>query len=131
MDKLIRIVLTLLTEMQVAQRVSRVSGAAKWLVLAGVCGLGAGAALIAALWLFLIPRIGSDAAALSIGVLLAVLSGLFILIARATLNAGSRQPLQQQDDDPLAEIRELFGRNKGAALLSAVIAGLAMGNGRK
>lgn len=130
MDKLFKMALMMLAEMRLAQRVSRVSGAAKWLVLAAICGLGAGAALIAALWLYLIPRIGADAAALSMGGVFAVLSGLFFLIGRATLHP-HRDHHVQHDDDSLADLKEMFARHKGTALLSAVIAGLAMGNGKK
>src|SRR5690606_7341759 len=117
-----------LAEMRLTQSVSRVSGAAKWLVLAGICGLGAFAALITALWLYLIPRIGADAAALAMGVLLAALSGLFALVARATLNPSRAQPTSSEasdmGDETLAELKEMFVKHKGTALLSAIIAGL-------
>ncbi|MCC6914087.1 MAG: hypothetical protein IT566_10330 [Rhodospirillaceae bacterium] len=132
MDKLVKTVLMMLAEMRLAQRVSRVSGAAKWLVLAAACGIGAGAALVAALWLFLIPRIGADAAALSMGILLAALSGLFALVARATLHPQKAAQLHPDaGDETVAELKDMFVKHKGTALLSAVIAGIAMANGRK
>ncbi len=130
MEKLIKIVLMMLAEMRLAQRVSRFSGAAKWLALAALCGMVSVGALIAALWLFLIPRLGADGAALAMGGLLAALSGLFILAARATLNPGRHRPIAQ-DDDGLGDMKEMFAKHKGAAILSAVLAGLAMGNGKK
>lgn len=130
MEKIVKMALMMLAEMRLMQRISRFSGAAKWAVMAGLCGLGAGAALIAALWLFLIPRIGADAAALSIAALLAVMSGLFVLLARAALHP-HRSHHVEHDDNSFAELKDMFVRHKGAALLSAVIAGLAMGNGKK
>jgi hypothetical protein len=130
MGNLVKMVLMMLAEMRLAQRVSRYSGAAKWVVLAALCGLGAGGALIAALWLFLIPRIGADAAALSMAGVLAVLSGLFFLIARATLHPHSNHHVEH-DDNTLGELKDMFVKHKGAAILSAVIAGLTMGNGKK
>jgi hypothetical protein len=130
MDKIVKMGLMMLAEMRLMQRVSRVSGAAKWAVLAALCALGAGAALITALWLFLIPRLGADAAALSMAALLAVMSGLFALVARATLHP-HRNHHVEPDDNSFAELKDMFVKHKGAALLSAVIAGLAMGNGKK
>jgi FlaA1/EpsC-like NDP-sugar epimerase len=130
MGNLVKMVLMMLAEMRLAQRVSRYSGAAKWVVLAAICGLGAGGALVSALWLFLIPRIGADAAALSMAGVLAVLSALFLLIARATLHP-HRDHHVEQDDNTLAELKDMFVKHKGAAILSAVIAGLTMGNGKK
>lgn len=130
MEKLLKIGLMMLAEMRLAQRVSRFSGAAKWLFLAAICGLGAGAALITALWIFLIPRLGADVAALVMAAVFAVLSGLFFLIARATLHP-HRNHHVQHDDDQLADVKDMFSRHKGTAILSAVIAGLAMGNGKK
>ena len=133
MEKLIKMALMMLAEMRVAQRVSRFSGAAKWMLLAGLCGIASVVALIAALWLFLIPRIGSDAAALAMGVLLAALSGLFALIARATLHPNRGDSIAQDDDGlpDLKDLKDLFVKHKGTVILSAVLAGLAMGNGKK
>ncbi len=132
MDKLVKMALMMLAEMRVAQRVSRFSGAAKWLVLAAICGTGAGVALVAALWLYLIPRIGADAAALSMGILLAALSGLFALVARATLHPHKAAQINPDaGDETMAELKDMFVKHKGTALLSAVIAGIAMANGRK
>ena len=131
MDKIVRMALMMLAEMRLAQRVSRVSGAAKWMVLAVLCGLGAIFALVAALWLFLIPRIGADLAALSMGVLLAALSGLFLLVARATLHPHKSAVTSDGGEDAFAELKDMFAKNKGAAILSAIIAGIAMASGRK
>lgn len=131
MDKLVKMALMMLAEMRLAQRVSRFSGAAKWLVLAAICGVGAGVALVAALWLYLIPRIGSDAAALSMGVLLAALSGLFALVARATLHPHKTPHVNDASDETVAELKDMFVKHKGTAILSALIAGIAMANGRK
>ncbi|MGE3334984.1 MAG: hypothetical protein AB7I36_15165 [Rhodospirillaceae bacterium] len=132
MDKLVKMALMMLAEMRLAQRVSRFSGAAKWLVLAALCGIGALFALVAALWLFLIPRIGSDAAALSMGILLAALSGLFALVARATLHPHKApHVIQDAGDETMAELKDMFVKHKGTAILSALIAGIAMANGRK
>jgi hypothetical protein len=132
MDKLVKMALMMLAEMRLAQRVSRFSGAAKWLVLAGLCGLGAGFALVAALWLYLIPRIGADAAALSMGVLLAALSGLFALVARATLHPNKTvHPTHDAGEETMADLKDMFVKHKGTAILSALIAGIAMANGRK
>ncbi|MCA0201667.1 MAG: phage holin family protein [Proteobacteria bacterium] len=132
MDKLVKMVLMMLAEMQLTQRVSRFSGAAKWLALASICGIGAGVALVAALWLYLIPRIGSDAAALSMGVLLAALSGLFALVARATLHPHKTSHVNHDaNDETIAELKDMFAKHKGTALLSAVVAGIAMASGRK
>lgn len=130
MDKILKLLLAI-SEMHVAQRVRRVSGAATWLVLAALAGLGALAAAVAALWIFLIPRLGADAAALSIAGVLALLSGLFVLVARATLHPQPAHAAAENAGDDLASVKELFAQHKGTALLAALVAGLAMGNERK
>ena len=116
--------------MRLAQRMSRIAGAIKWAVLALLCGIGAGAALIAALWIFLIPRIGAEYAALSMAGFLGVLCALFAFLTRATLHP-HRKPRVEQEDETVSEIKEMFAKHKGTALLSAIIAGLAMGTGKK
>lgn len=130
MRGLVKMGLMMLAEMRLAQRLSRVAGAIKWAALAGLCGIGAGVALIAALWVFLIPRIGAEYAALSMAALLGVLCAIFAFAARATLHPRSSLH-REQEDAAVAELKEIFAKHKGTALLSAVIAGLAMGTGKK
>lgn len=134
MGNLVKMVLVMLAEMRLVQRISRFSGALKWMVLAALCALGAGVALIAALWLFLIPRIGADAAALTMAAVFALLTLVFSLLARNTLHPNRTvraTPRVEQEDDTVADIKDMFGRHKGSALVSAVLAGIAMGNGKK
>lgn len=131
MDKILKLALTLLAEVRLSQRVGQYSGAIVWLLCAAIAGVGAAGAAVAALWIFLVPRIGADGAALSVAVLLACMSGIFVLFARATLQpVQNRNPVEGLDTD-LAEIKNLFAENKSVALLAAVVAGLVMGNGRK
>lgn len=130
MSKLIKMALTMVAQMRLAQGLSRVSGAAKWAALAAICGIGALIALVAALWVFLIPRIGPEAAALSIAGALAVMAVVFALVARATLHP-RRTHQTEQSEETLAELKEMFVKHKGTAILSALIAGMAMANGKK
>jgi len=130
MGNLVKTVLMMLAEMRLVQRISRFSGALKWMILAALSGLGAGIALIAALWLFLIPRIGADAAALTMAAVFALLTLVFALLARTTLHP-QRKPHAEKEDDSVADIKDMFSRHKGSALVSAVLAGIAMGNGKK
>jgi hypothetical protein len=130
MSKLIKMVLMMAAQMRLAQGVSRVSGAAKWAALALICGIGALVALVVALWVFLIPRIGPEAAALSMAGLLALMCVVFALVARATLHP-HRTPHVDHDDQTFAEVKEMFVKHKGTAILSALIAGMAMANGKK
>ncbi|MGE4062995.1 MAG: hypothetical protein AB7E79_06465 [Rhodospirillaceae bacterium] len=130
MSRLVKMGLMMLAEMRLAQRVGRIVGALKWAVLALVCGIGAGIALIAALWIFLIPRLGAEYAALSMAGVLGVLCAVFAYLTRATLHP-HRKPRVEQEDSAAGEIKEMFAKHKGTALLSAIIAGLAMGTGKK
>jgi hypothetical protein len=130
MSKLIKMALMMAAQMRLAQGVSRVSGAAKWAVLALICGIGELVALVVALWVFLIPRIGPEAAALSMAGLLAVMAIVFALVARATLHP-HRTHHVEHDDASFAELKDMFVKHKGTAILSAIIAGMAMANGKK
>ena len=130
MDKIVRMALMMVARMQLAQRVARLSGAAKWAALAAICGIGALIALVVALWVFLVSRIGPEAAALSMAGFLALMCVVFALAARATLHP-RRSIHVDPEDRTFAELTDMFAKNKGAALLSAVLAGMAMGNGKK
>lgn len=130
MSRLVKMGLMMLAEMRLAQRLSRILGAIKWAVLAALCGIGAGVALVSALWVFLIPRIGAEYAALSMAGLLGVLCAAFAFAASATLHP-NRKLHVEQDDATVAELKEMFAKHKGTALLSAIIAGMAMANGKK
>ena len=129
MGKLLRTVLMMFAETRMKQHLGRIFGAVKWAALALLCGIGAGVTLIAALWVFLIPRIGAEYAALSMAGLLGVLCAAFAFAARAALHPRRRPNAEQ--DAALAEFKEVFSKHRGTALLSAVIAGLAMGNSKK
>jgi hypothetical protein len=130
MGKLVGSILMMLTQMRLAQRLGRISGAAKWAALAALCGLGAVTALLVALWVFLIPRLGPEVAALAMAGLFAVLCLGFALAARATLNPG-RTSAAPDEDRAVEELKALFAKHKGTALLSAVLAGMAMANGKR
>lgn len=130
MAKLVKMVLMMLAQMRLAQRVGRISGAAKWAVLAALSGVAAVIALFAALWLFLVPRLGPEGAALSMAGLFALLSLAFALVARARLHP-NRAPQAVSEDNSLDELKDMFAKHKGTAILSAIIAGMAVANGKK
>lgn len=134
MEKLVKLALLVLAELRLAQRVSdRVTGTAMWLVLAVVTAVGAGGAAVAAVWLYLTPRIGADGAALSIAAVLGVSSTGFFLLARGTMSPqrDDRHGDGVMSDELACELRRSFGRHKGTALVSALLAGLAVGTQRK
>jgi MFS family permease len=128
MSRLVKSVLMMFAQARLAQRIGRISGAAKWAVLAALCGVGAIIALLVALWAFLVPRIGPELAALAMAGLLALMSLVFALAARATLHPERPEDVSEESFE---ELKEFFAKHKGTALLSAVIAGMAMANGKK
>jgi hypothetical protein len=107
-----------------------------------VCGLfavltlGAGmACLITALWIYIAPSIGPAGAALVCGGIFLIVSGGLTLVARTMFGADSAaapasvSPLLA--DDMVAQLRRGFEKHKGAALLAALLAGMAAGDAQR
>jgi hypothetical protein len=102
------------------------SGFAFMTMAAGIaCGL-------AALWMFLEPRIGHVGAALTVASILLVLSGILLLVARSMFTPDEDIPAGPAIGEELMdELRAGFEENKGLALMAALVAGLVFGGRKK
>lgn len=98
-----------------------------------VAGIGCAAA---ALWIFLAPRVGEAAAALSVAAVFLVSSGVLLLVARDMFSPGP----DAQDEPPgladigeelIEELRAGFDKNKSAVVMAALAAGLLAGRATK
>ena len=86
---------------------------------------------IAAAWIWLETVYNPLSAALICMAALVVISGVLILVARGQFREEQRASARPTRSDDLArELRHLFLRHKGSALLTALIAGLAAGRGK-
>jgi hypothetical protein len=135
MDKLLNLALFVLSDVLPNERKSantrRVTTAAVCAALAAaalLAGLGCG---VAAIWIYLESVYNPLTAALSCTAVLLVISGALILIARGQFREEQQAGGRSAPGDGLAqELRYLFLRHKGSALLTALIAGLAAGRGK-
>ncbi len=102
-------------------------------VMTLVTGIGCGTA---ALWIFLIPRVGEATAALTVAAVFLVSSGVLMLVARSMFQPDEAE---QEEAPGLADIgEELFeklceglGANKSAVIMAALVAGLLAGRATK
>ena len=134
MESIIKVALMLLTDRRSGESGATRIGAGALYSGFAVITLGAGlACALAALWLFLSPRIGSAGAALAVAGVLLITSGFLMMIARSMF--------QSDDDDDeerpalaeelLGTLGESFADNKLLALAAAVVAGLVAGSASK
>jgi hypothetical protein len=102
-------------------------------ILAGILLLAAFGCAIAALWLSLRPQIGPVLTPLAVGGLFLLLAIALLLISRAVARGAPKAPAVSTGD-PLAELAtdavRLLREHQGAALLSAMLAGLILGRKR-
>ncbi len=134
MENIIKVVLMLLTERRsgVQYGATRMTTAALCTGFAFVTLVAGTACALAALWPFLEPHIGNAGAALTVGGILFILSGIFLLVARNMF-------VPDQDGAPdlaigeelLGELREGFGDNKALTLMAALVAGLIVGSRKR
>ena len=112
--------------------VGRISTTAIYAVGTGVAAVATFICLMAALWIYSRPYVGSAGAALIVAAAIVALWGLLFLFTR---NA----PLEQDPvesllngipDSLLKEAQDLFEQNKGSVLLAALVAGLMAGGAR-
>lgn len=139
MEKLIKIAIMAFTELRSAQRMTgKISAAAMLSLFAFFTTLGMIGCGVAALWLYLAPRVGDAGAALWSALLLfGITVGLGIISycvirgngqAAPGIGGTARAPFF---DEIGAEITRAVGQSKGSVLLSALLAGMAFGNSRK
>jgi hypothetical protein len=135
MDDLLRLVMMFVAESRAAQRAgidaSRMTtgvlctGCAMISVIAGIaCG-------VAALWIYLVPIIGSAGAALTAAGIFLVLSGTLMFVARNMFRPAPEALADKAEpvvDEIVDLLRDGFERHKGASLLAALVAGLAAGS---
>jgi hypothetical protein len=135
MDKLLNLALFILADVIPSEHrranTRRATTAAVCAALAAIAllaGVGFG---IAALWIWLETLYNPLSAALICMAALLVISGVLILVARGQFREEQRASARSTLGDDLArELRYLFLRHKGSALLTALIAGLATGRGK-
>jgi hypothetical protein len=135
MDKLLNLALFVLSDVIPSERrdanTRRITAAAVCGALSAIAfltGFGFG---VAALWVWLATLYNTLSANLICTVVLLVLSGILILVARGQFQKEQRDSGRATIGDDLArELRYLFLRHKGSALLTALIAGLAAGRGK-
>ncbi len=134
MDKIVKIALMVLSHRNSGGE----SGAAR--ITAGALCTGAAiismtvgiACLLAALWIYLIPIVGSAEAALIVGAVLLVSSGILMLIAHRQFTPAEYDPKAPREsalgEDLMEDLRETFEDNKLLTLMAALVAGLVLGN---
>jgi hypothetical protein len=133
MDNLIKVALMVLADRRPntsgASRITAGALCTGFAVIAMAAGIACG---LAALWIFLIPRVGSAAAALTVAGVLLVSSGVLMLMARSLFSSDDEDedglPRPAFGEELLDEFREGFENNKTSALLAALVAGLAAGS---
>jgi hypothetical protein len=133
MENIIKVALMLLTERRSGEPfgATRMTTAALCTGFAFVTLVAGTACGLTALWIFLEPHIGHAGAALSVGGILLILSGILLLVARSMFTPGEDSaPGLAIGEELLEELRAGFGDNKGFALIAALVAGLVVG-GRK
>jgi hypothetical protein len=119
---------------KIGKAARRLTAAAGCAALAGICATASAGCAVAALWVFVLPRVGPVgapliAAAALLLLCLALLATSRVMlrrrpapIASATLSGSTAPALL------IAEATRLFGDNKGAALLAALLAGATAAN---
>ena len=117
----------------VGKATGRMTAAALCASLAAVSVIAAGGCAVAALWLYAIPHVGAAGAPLVAAGGLLVFCAVLMVVARGVLHYRRRASRSMPAPGSLLEeALRLFGENKGAMLLAALVAGLAAGNsGRK
>jgi hypothetical protein len=133
MDQLFKVALMLLTGRQSSQGLgARITAGALWSGLAAVMMMAGVACILTALWIYLIPRIGPAGAALTVGGILLLLSGILVLVARSSFTPDeSEADMPALGEELLEELREGFEEHKGLALLAALAAGLLVGKSKR
>ncbi len=137
-EKLIRSVLVARAAGTVAERLGKALQRAittmVCAILAGILLLAAFGCAVAALWIFLRPQIGPVFTPLAVAGLFLLLAVALLLVSRAVSDGTSARASAAAAGDPLAELAtdalRLLREHKGAALLSAVLAGLILGRRR-
>jgi len=133
MEQIIKVALILLAD----RRSGSESGATRMTTGAACTGfallsLTAGfACALAALWLFLEPRIGAAGAALAAAGVLFVSSGILMLIARNMFSSDEAADAPALGEELLDDLRDGFENNKGMALMAALVAGLVAGSNQR
>jgi hypothetical protein len=148
MESIARLALFALTELRPAERLSagasRITAAAALSAAAVLVLTAAFACLVAAGWIALIPIIGPAGAAASAAGALVVVAAILWLLARSRGHehehaheehpavgtaslVGLQKGLSGLGNDALQEVQRLWGDNKTPVLLSALVAGMAMG----
>lgn len=118
---------------------ARGRAAARRYSMAGLCGalaviaaIGAVGLSLAALWTFLLPRVGSAGALLILAAVLAVLCLALLVAARAIVRATARvADAEPAVRDPLLAVADLFNDHKGSVFLAALAAGMCAGIGTR
>jgi len=133
MDQLFKVALMLLTGRQSSQGLgARITAGALWSGLAAVMMMAGVACILTALWIYLIPRIGPAGAALTVGGILLLFSGILVLVARSSFTPDeSEADMPALGEELLEELRESFEEHKGLALLAALAAGLLVGKSKR
>ena len=112
----------------------RITSGALFTGIAMIALMAGIACVVAAFWIFLIPRIGDAGAALASGGLLLGASGVLMLVARSIFDGDDddgEEAAPLLGEDLLENLREGFDQHKGIALIAALVAGLLAGNARK
>ena len=100
-------------------------------VIASIFVFGSIGCAIAALWIFTVPKLGEAGAALvSAGFLL--LMGVLVILISQWIVRKERQKtvIPQLPFMPFAEANKLYAKNKGAALMVALVAGMLVAEKR-
>ena len=132
MNALIKIAMIALADDGLAQSntaVGRVSTAAIYAVGTGVAAVALLGSLMATLWLYVQPHVGSAGGALIVAAAIAALwLGLFAFTRRSEAERQAPPFAGREGVVALiAETRKLFAENTGTVLLAALIAGVVAG----
>jgi hypothetical protein len=117
-----------------ATRVTAGAACTGFAIVTLMAGIGCATA---ALWIYLIPRVGEAGAALSVAAVFLVSSGILLLVARNmfTPDAEDAAPgvagLADMGEELFEELRAGFGNNKSAVVMAALVAGLLAGRASK
>ena len=135
MDNLIKVALMLLTDRPSRQgfgtRITTGALCTGFALITLAAGIACG---LAALWLYLIPIVGSAGAALAVAAVLLIVSGVMMLVARNMFAPGEADPDDVRPalgEELLEGLREGFEENKVMVLLAALVAGLVVGGSNK
>jgi hypothetical protein len=137
MEKLIKLAVMAWSEMRWAERFGpRMTAATACAVFAFLAIVAAAGCAVAGLWLSLETNVGPAAASLWVALVLLVVGGGLVAAARLIFRSGSTPQTHPRGgiplgDDLLLQIQKGFGDHKAAALLSALLAGLAAGTAQR